>query len=161
VHKSHRGLTLSLNRGLRIARGELIARQDADDWSDPRRLQRQVEFFTAHPKTVLCGTNAWMHQASGRPLWRTRLPQTHAEIAAALEQRNPFVHGACMFRREAALKLEGYRAELKCSQDYDFFWRLSERGETANLDEPLYHYRFSGGSVSSGKAESQALAHHA
>ncbi len=42
-----------------------------------------------------------------------------------------------MFRREEALKAGGYREALRCSQDYDFFWRLSE-GRGANLPEALY-----------------------
>jgi predicted Zn-dependent protease len=66
-----------------------------------------------------------------------------------------------MFRRQSALDAGSYRTELTCSQDYDFFWRLSERGEAGNLGEALYHYRFSGGSVSAHKAEGQALAHQA
>ena len=161
ARKPHRGLTVSLHRGVELARGEFIARQDADDWSAPERLERQLAFFQARPSAVLCGTNAWMHQQNGRPLWRTRLPQTHAEIEAALDRGNPFVHGSTMFRKRAALDAGSYRTEFKCSQDYDLFWRLAERGETANLGDPLYRYRFSGGSVSAGKAEGQALAHHA
>ena len=161
LHEPHRGLTSSLNRGLALARGEFLARQDADDWSEPARLERQLAFFAEHPVAVLCGADTWMHQANGRKLWRTCLPQTHARIQRALEGGNPFVHGSTMFRTRSALNAGGYRAELKCSQDYDFFWRLSERGEAANLDEPLYHYRYSAGSVSAGKAEEQALAHEA
>jgi glycosyltransferase involved in cell wall biosynthesis len=161
LHEPHRGLTLSLNRGLEKARGTFIARQDADDWSDPRRLERQFEFLSSAPAAVLCGSDAILHQQDGRALWRTRLPLTHAQIRRALERGNPFVHGASMFRASAARAVNGYRAELKCSQDYDFFWRLSEQGEAANLPEPLYHYRFSSGSISAGKAQAQALAHRA
>jgi hypothetical protein len=49
-----------------------------------------------------------------------------------------------MFDRQAALTAGGYREEFPCSQDYDFFWRLSEHGRAENLAEPLYHYRFGG-----------------
>ena len=66
------------NLGLKRARGELIARQDADDWSEPERLERQIVFLRAHPEIALCGCDAWRHQQNGTLLWRTRLPETDA-----------------------------------------------------------------------------------
>ena len=157
----HRGLTASLNRGLALARGTWIARQDADDWSEPTRLERQVDYFREHPETIVLGTGAWTHQQDGRPLWPLRLPWQHADILRWLPRGNPFVHGSVMFPRAAAVSAGGYREEFRCSQDYDFLWRLAERGNAANLAEPLYHYRYTSGSVSAGRAEEQARAHRA
>lgn len=159
--ETHRGLTPTLNLGLRFASGSLIARQDADDWSDPPRLERQVAFLESHPETTAVGTSVWMHQQGGRPLWRLKLPLGPTEIEGSFWKRNPFVHGSVMFRKEDALHTGGYREALRCSQDYDFFWRLAQGGKGANLGEALYHYRFSAGSVSAAKAAEQALAHEA
>lgn len=64
-----------------------------------------------------------------------------------------------MFRRSAAEAVGGYEEAFRCAQDYDFFWRLSERGKSANLAEPLYHYRYTSGSISSQKATAQMEAH--
>jgi glycosyltransferase involved in cell wall biosynthesis len=161
VREPHRGLTASLNRGLALASGEWIARQDADDWSEPERLSRQIAFLRRNPDVILCGTNAWMHQHHGRPLWRTRLACAHAEILDAIPQKNPFVHGSVIFLKSAALAAGGYRAEFPCSQDYDLFWRLAQRGSAANLAEPLYHYRFSAGGVSAARAADQWVAQRA
>ena len=157
----HRGLTVSLNRGLAVARGTWIARQDADDWSEPRRLERQMEYIQAHPETTVLGTAAWTHQQDGRRLWPTRLPASHADILLRLPRGNPFVHGSVMFPRAAAASLGGYREEFRCSQDYDFLWRLAERGHAANLPEALYHYRYTSDSVSARRALEQARTHRA
>jgi glycosyltransferase involved in cell wall biosynthesis len=157
----HRGLTASLNRGLALARGTWIARQDADDWSEPTRLDRQVAHFRAHPETAVLGTGAWTHQQHGRRLWQLRLPVKHADILRRLRQGNPFVHGSVMFPRAAAVSVGGYREKFCCSQDYDFLWRLAERGSAANLADSLYHYRYTSGSLSAGRAAEQARAHHA
>jgi glycosyltransferase involved in cell wall biosynthesis len=162
----HRGLTRTLNRGLERAEGHYIARQDADDWSDVDRLARQVAYLEAHPAMVLCGTDAWAHQSNGRRLWRMRLPTEPQAVRAAMWSRNPFVHGSVMFRRAEALEAGGYREEFRCSQDYDFFWRLAERGgagvwAAANLAEPLYHYRYTGGAISARKAIDQGAGHGA
>ncbi len=159
--QTHRGLTPTLNIGLRLAAAELIARHDADDWSEPERLERQVAYLAEHPQIHVVGSAAWMHQHDGMPLWYASFPERADEIDRAVWNGNPFVHGSTMFRRLAALEVGGYREALRCSQDYDFFWRLSEGSRGANLPEPLYHYRFTRGSVSAAKGEEQAIAHTA
>lgn len=160
-HEPHRGLTPALNRCLQLARGELIARQDADDWSEPERFSRQVEYLREHSEVALVGTESQLHRADGKPLWRLRLPHTQSEISHAFQIGNPFVHGSTMYRRDPALEIGGYRDEFPCSQDYDFFWRLTEAGGAANLDEILYHYRYTGGAVSAQRAADQALVERA
>lgn len=157
----HRGLTATLNRGLALARGELLARQDADDWSEPRRLELQAAYLDAHPEIGVVGSAAWTHQDDGKALWPVAMPLTHQRILEAFWRGNPFVHGAVMFRATAARELGGYREQLPCSQDYDFFWRLAQAAGSANLREPLYHYRYSAQSVSARRAAEQARAHAA
>lgn len=161
VHEPHRGLTASLNRGLALASGTYIARQDADDWSAPARLERQLAHLATHPNDAVCGSNAWTHQQDGRRLWRTHLPLDHNALLAAFPKGNPFVHGSALFRRSAALAVGGYRETFRCSQDFDFFWRLSEKFGAVNLNEPLYHYRYTSGSISASRATEQLCAHRA
>lgn len=156
-----RGLTATLNCGLALAAGEWIARQDADDWSEPHRLERQAAFLDQHPQIALCGSNAWTHLSDGRPLWATRLPAGQAAIREALWEGNPFVHGSTLFRAGVARKFGGYREEFPCAQDYDLFWRLSDAGGAANLPEPLYHYRHRAGAVSARRAVEQARTYRA
>ena len=157
----HRGLTGSLNRGLAAADSEYIARHDGDDWSIAERLSLQVRFLDARPELAVCGSNAWIHQENGRRLWRTHLPENERDVLAAFPHGNPMIHGSTMFRRAAALEAGGYCETFRCSQDYDFFWRLAEAGGAANLNEPLYHYRYVGGSISARKATEQLRAHRA
>jgi len=159
--QAHRGLTPALNTGLHLAAGNFIARHDADDWSEKERLERQLSFLAAHPETVIVGSAVWMHQQEGQPLWPVEFPVAPAAVDHSFWSGNPFVHGAVLFRRKDALRVGGYRDALRCSQDYDFFWRLSQGGRGANLPETLYHYRFTAGSVSAGRAAEQALAHRA
>jgi glycosyltransferase involved in cell wall biosynthesis len=157
----HRGLTPTLNRGLLLARGEFIARQDADDWSEADRFSQQIAYLRAHPEVALTGTDAQLHRADGKPLWRLRLPRTPEELSRAFLKGNPFVHGSTLYRRELALAIGGYREQFPCSQDYDFFWRMAERAGAVNLDQALYHYRYSSGAVSAQRAEDQARVHRA
>jgi glycosyltransferase involved in cell wall biosynthesis len=54
------------NTAMKEARGEFIARQDADDISEPQRLERQVAFLQAHPEVALLGT--WFTTIDGEGL---------------------------------------------------------------------------------------------
>ena len=155
-HEPHRGVPATSNRGIALARGEYIARHDADDWSEPERLRRQASFLNKHPEVSLVGGDTESHSADGTPLWRLRLPHTSAELEQALWKGNPFVHGSTMFRRRTALAIGGYREAFPCSSDYDFLWRLTEAGGAVNLDEVLYHYRYTGGSISARRGADQA-----
>jgi glycosyltransferase involved in cell wall biosynthesis len=160
-HEPHRGVPGTSNRGLELARGKYIARQDADDWSEPHRLQRQAAFLESHPKIALAGADAYSHLADGTPLWRLRLPHSSAELSRALWRGNPFVHGSTMFRREQALHIGGYREQLPCASDYDFLWRLTDAGGAMSVNEVLYHYRYTSGSISARRAADQACVHRA
>src|SRR5450759_3317756 len=52
------GLAASLNIGWRTAKGDLIARLDADDECLEGRLAAQVAFFREHPNVDVLGTGA-------------------------------------------------------------------------------------------------------
>lgn len=160
-HEPHRGVPATSNRGIELARGEWIARQDADDWSEPERLFRQAGFLLEHPEITLVSADTESHSADGALLWRLRLPHASAELERALWKGNPFVHGSTMFRRRTAIEIGGYREAFPCSSDYDFLWRLTEAGGAVNLEQVLYHYRYTGGSISARRAAGQALVHPA
>ncbi|HTQ40706.1 MAG TPA: glycosyltransferase [Pirellulales bacterium] len=155
-HEPHRGLTRTLNVGLAYCRGDFICRQDSDDWSDPQRLQSQIEFLQERSDLAVVGSWAMLHRDDAVPLWIDRLPTAAQDIAAAFTHQNPFCHGAICFRRAAAETIGGYREEFTTSQDYDFLWRLCERFGGENLPEVLYHRRFTATAISTNRARDQA-----
>src|SRR5690606_4071494 len=67
ISRPNRGLIATLNEGLALAQGDLIARMDGDDIAYPTRISRQVEAFEATPGLALCATGIDMLEA-GR-LW--------------------------------------------------------------------------------------------
>ena len=154
--KPHRGLTRTLNIGLSLCRGEFICRQDSDDWSEADRIKMQVEFLMNNPGTGIVGGNVAMYQEKGYPLWIREYPLAPKEILSAFKRNNPFCHGAVCFRRDIAEAVGGYREELVCSQDYDFFWRICERSAGANISRILYHYRFRRQSITAQKYSEKA-----
>jgi len=145
----------SANKGITVAKGEFIARHDADDVSLPDRFQQQVDRLLENYNLGLLGTSYHMIDGQDRILDTALLPTTNSELQSRLEYGTIFLHGTIMIRRTALEKIGGYRDYFRVSQDYDLFLRLAECGEIANLAPPLYLFRFHGASISRNKRELQ------
>lgn len=136
------GLAATLNVGLKVAKYELIARQDADDISLPERLAMQVDFFAKNSDVVLVGTQAMIIDqqgfCKGRVLDRAC---THDSIRWDLLFDNSFTHSSVMFRRSIISQLGGYDVAFRYCQDYALWAQVACRHCVANIDACLVHYR--------------------
>jgi glycosyltransferase involved in cell wall biosynthesis len=144
----------SANRGLTVARGELVARIDADDVSLPRRLEKQVARFKQQPALVLLGTGYHLIDEQGQVLDTVFLPTTNAELQKRLESGNSFVHSTIMVRRTALEAVGGYRDMFFVSQDYDMYLRVRSWAKlpTSTTTGP---FRFHSKSISRNREELQ------
>ncbi len=150
------GLARSLNRGLSLAQGEYIARQDADDISLPQRLERQVAYLKTHPRTGLVGTTAIWIDETGKPLQIWQQPTTNDQIQERLLCYCCVMHGSVMIRRQALAEVGGYAEDMRTAQDYDLWLRISEKWDVGILPEPLYCYRWHGRMATKLHGEEQA-----
>ncbi len=152
------GLTRSLNRGLSMASGELIARMDPDDIALPTRFEKQMAMFHNHPSLVLLGCEAGLIDEAGRLYGKRGHSQSHAEIRRRLlaGDGGALTHPAIMFRTGAAQAIGGYDENMPTAQDLDFYLKLSEVGVVANLKETLLLWRQHSGSVNHTKSQTWA-----
>ena len=97
--RENRGLAASLNEALRSTRGELVARQDADDISELDRFERQVDYLDRHPSVGLVGTNYMLLDERGAEVVTTNLFTHPDDLKVAQVLSNQFCHGSVMFRR--------------------------------------------------------------
>jgi glycosyltransferase involved in cell wall biosynthesis len=138
-NRDNHGLTRSLNRALDAATGEFVARQDADDRSEPTRFERQVAYLDTHPDVAVVGTGAQLVDATGETVDR-RLVRSDPSLAD-LQRKNHLIHGSVMGRRRAFADVDGYDEFFRYSQDYDLWLRLAAEYELANVPDPLYVLR--------------------
>ena len=143
IHQDNMGLAATLNKGISVARGEFIARQDQDDLSHPDRFARQLDYMRQNTGCTLLGTAAeiWVGDA---PSDRTHdHPTRHAVLAFDLLFNNPFVHSSVMMRRDAVMAVGGYTTDpaRQPPEDYELWSRMAREGGVANLPERLLVYR--------------------
>ena len=150
------GLTKSLNKGLEVSRGKYIARQDADDISNPYRIEKQVHMFEEDRLLGLVSSFFKIMDDHGRTLRTVTPPKEEEAIRQSILNSNPFCHGAAMFRRDAIERLGGYREFFKYAQDYDLWLRISERYKVRNVGEVLYRWRKSKDCISDQKRMEQS-----
>ena len=139
---TNRGLSPSLNRGVREARGEFIARIDADDLALPQRLERQVAYLDAHQDIALVGSGfreIRNGKATGPKLYH---PTDHVWLRWSLMFYCTFLHSAVMWRRRPVAEQVGpYDEDFAYAMDWEYWGRIGGHLGIANLKEVLAHYR--------------------
>ncbi len=150
------GLTKSLNKALKLAGGEYIARQDADDISLPNRFEEQIKYFEKHPETVLLGTSFYRIGRDGEVIGK-RIAL--ANPGNKLRQENQFMHGSVMFRKEVIDNLGGYNESIRYSQDYELWLRIAKHYQTRNLTKVLYQFRYHDDNIRLTNWEESTLCH--
>lgn len=135
------GLVASRNLGLREARGEFIAVLDADDFCEPDRLLKQIEFLRAHRDHVLVGSALRFVDDKSQTIGSRHYPETDEQIKARLVAYNCIAQSTVMARRQSLLDAGGYTEEFRDVEDYALWLRLARFGKFHNLREPLVAYR--------------------
>ena len=135
------GLAPSLNRAIQGARGEYIARMDADDLSIPNRLEVQKAYLEQNGLDLIGGGLIVMGPESETIYKIDRIPRTARIVQKCLGTADCVPHGTWFGKRNMFIDLNGYR-NLPVSQDYDFLVRAALAGyRISNLIRPVYRFR--------------------
>lgn len=138
VNKEKLGISKSLNAALDIARGEYIARMDADDICLPNRIEEQVLYMEANPDIGICGCD---YEVRGES-WTSNLITDEDDIKSDLLFFVPLRHPTIIMR-SSLLKKYGikYNENILAAEDYDLFVRCQPYFRIANLEKKLLIYR--------------------
>jgi glycosyltransferase involved in cell wall biosynthesis len=144
------GIAAALNRGLAVARGEYIGKQDSDDVCVNGRLRAQVEILDRAQDVVLVSANYRHVDEHGRWAGNYRAAYPSAIIPYLMNFTNAVGGAGCqgMFRCDIARKLGGFCEEFEASIDYEFFTRLLAHGRFVVLPMVGAHKRIHAGQVS-------------
>ena len=152
-NETNLGIAGSLNKGLKLSRGQYIARLDADDVSYPNRFAVQVKYMDAHPEVCLCA-GRYDFIVRGK-VQRTDRGMTISPDAMRFCQYfcNHVAHSTVMMRASALRdhRLE-YDARYRIAQDYKLWMDLLRVGDQVVLNEKFMQYRIHEGNLSGNPA---------
>ncbi len=158
ISRPNTGYVAALNEMLASARGEFIARMDADDLSLPERFEKQVAALRTSPEIGVIGGQMELMDPAGRTLCIRHVPLEHTQIDG--EHLNGIggmiAHPAAMLRTEIIRAAGDYRLDFWPAEDLDLFLRLAERTRLANLPEVVLRYRLHEKSTSHQNRRRQA-----
>lgn len=148
IGRANGGVAAALNTGLEKARGEFIARFDADDICYSDRLMQQYQFLQSHPDYVLTGSDVDYITEQGEFLFHHHcFAYTHHDITEKLHFYCPFIHAAVMYRKKPVMELGGYNLMAHNFEDYLLWTQLIGKGKVNNLPQSLIKVRLNPASV--------------
>jgi glycosyltransferase involved in cell wall biosynthesis len=146
TNEENLGLTKSLNKGLALARGEYIARMDADDISIPERLEEQIEFMEHNPQVCVCGSWVEIIGHNAGETWK--YPTDSNEIRCRHLFECSIAHPSAVIKKEYLNQNQPlYDITFKRSQDYDLWIRISALYPLANIGKVLLKHRIHSGAI--------------
>jgi glycosyltransferase involved in cell wall biosynthesis len=137
-HDKNFGICKTLNDGIKNSRGEFIARMDADDISDPYRLERQIEVMLDDIDISVVGTGINFIDQEGNYIYYQSKPEEDWEIREAFLYTFPLGSSCQMWRRDKLFKAGLFDEKLPTCEDIELALRLIRIGKAKNIDLPLY-----------------------
>ena len=139
---SNLGLTCSLNKGLEVVRGDVIARMDSDDRSTPTRFQLQTDYLKSHPDIDIVGGSIQEFDDEHECLNIRQYPLTHSDALAMIHKASPLAHPTVMMRRRIFDEGLRYNEHYRTSQDIALWFDAITRGyHIANLTDITLYFR--------------------
>jgi len=136
----NRGLVYRLNQAAGLARGELLARMDADDIMHPERLGVQSDYLDSHPNIHLTGSAAYIIDARNQPVGLRDAEERRSRTGWTFPMLiHPTVMGRTLWFRDNPYDSRYVRAE-----DVELWYRTRAHACVKNLRQPLLFYREAG-----------------
>jgi glycosyltransferase involved in cell wall biosynthesis len=130
----HRGLSETLNAGLRQAKYEIVARMDAGDISLPERFEKQYSCISKLPLNAIVSCRYAIFD-NKRIKYLVPIANDSSKIKRRLALHSDFVHSSVMYNKNILLSLDAYRNVPL--EDYDLWLRIKDSAEFYVVSEVL------------------------
>ena len=136
VFQKNKGLNVSNNVALSLARGKFIVRLDADDYFAPQAIDLMVSELERNPDYALVFPDYYLIDEGGEIFSHERRRKLYSDDH--LMELPP--NGACTLVRTNILRqLGGYREDLGAQDGLDLWVKLKDNYNAANINLPLFY----------------------
>lgn len=146
----NRGYLVTCNKLFEKATGDFITFQDADDWSEPQRLNRYLDCFKKDEQLGVLGTHSkYVSASTGRLIRERKAPNGGQELNEYLIKGLPFDGATICVRQVLYKKIGGYNTffDRIGAEDHDWLTRIAEHCKVGVIPECLYNVRVTTGSI--------------
>jgi glycosyltransferase involved in cell wall biosynthesis len=161
ISEADSGQAEAINKGLRLATGEILAYLNSDDLYLPGALQRVARFFMDHPQAAWvsgrCITVDTELQETRRLITRYKNLWLRTHSYPALLVLNYISQMATFWRRSVYAALGPLDEQLHYTMDYEYWLRIGKRHRLHTLAQELAVFRLHTGSKSGTTASKQFL----
>ncbi len=154
INQINQGVAAARNSGLRIATGEYVAFLDADDLWLPSKIQTQISIFSKSENDlglVYSRYRGFKFRATDSFSMVTEPINIHKNDHYKLLVSNYIATLTVMMRRDIVFDIGYFREDLRGTEDWDYWIRVSKLYKLKKIDQELALYRISAGSLSSNK----------
>lgn len=147
IFQKRKGLAISNNIALKIAKGKYIMRLDADDYLDNYAIQIMSEYLEKNSNYGLVYPDFYLVDLNGNIINIIR----NNKIDKNSTLTNP-ANGACtMFRTKFLKEIGGYNERYSCQDGLDIWLRYIKKYDVSNINIPLFYYRRHGKNLTESK----------
>lgn len=146
-NRKNQGIGYTANKATSHAKGDFIARMDADDIMLFDRIEKQVHFLQNNPEMALVGGQCLVINEEGKITGEKKNPTAHKDIYkmlfSSMSVQNPTIMINKKLTTKEALTLD---PTLHPIDDLDMLFKLLACGRFANLPDFVLQYRVYRGS---------------
>lgn len=135
INEENQGLINCYNRMFFEAKGDYVMIQDADDWCDVTRVEKQLAVFDKHD-VGLCLANSVFYSELAEPSYQDKV----GSHLITTESPEVWAPATIMFKREILKEVKGFHKYFDRLTSYDRYMILDmvDRYKGYYLDEYLY-----------------------
>lgn len=131
----------TLNKGIDMAKSNMIARMDADDIAFSNRLELQYKLISSSKNIAVVGANIVIMNTSGNETAIRSYPDSSEKLKNCLFKYSPFAHPVVMFRKNIFEEVGRYNPKYSPTEDLDLWFRLGSKYSFGSVPKPLLKYR--------------------